>query len=179
MKYFLDWEFHDDSETIEPISVGIVCEDGRELYCELAFDTSRIEGDEWLMANVVPHLKEIHKREGGSWILGAGLMLEHEVATSILEFVDDEPEFWAYYADYDWVVTCHLFGTMMELPKHFPKLCMDLQQWWIQLGRPAVKPPDPVDAHDALADARWNRDLYNALADHASRWTLGSGFGRR
>lgn len=38
------------------------------------------------------------------------------------------PEFYAYYADYDWVVFCQLFGTMMQLPKGLPMYCIDLKQ---------------------------------------------------
>jgi len=166
MRYFIDWEFHDDGETIEPISLGIVAEDGRELYIELLFNTERVADDEWMMANVVPHLR--HVKYDGTWVCDvASSHTERSACAAILDFVDDEPEFWAYYADYDWVVTCHLFGTMMELPKTFPKICLDLQQWWIQLGKPeGVKPPDPTDAHHALADARWNRDLFHALTEY-------------
>lgn len=40
----------------------------------------------------------------------------------------NQPEFYAYYADYDWVVFCSLFGTMMDLPKGFPMYCKDLKQ---------------------------------------------------
>jgi hypothetical protein len=39
-----------------------------------------------------------------------------------------DPVFYAYYADYDWVVFCWLFGTMMDLPKGFPMYCKDLKQ---------------------------------------------------
>lgn len=38
------------------------------------------------------------------------------------------PEFYAYYADYDWVVFCQLFGRMIDLPKGFPMYCIDLKQ---------------------------------------------------
>lgn len=38
------------------------------------------------------------------------------------------PEFYAYYADYDWVVFCWLFGRMIDLPKGFPMYCRDLKQ---------------------------------------------------
>lgn len=37
-------------------------------------------------------------------------------------------EFYAYYADYDWVVFCWLFGKMMDLPNGFPMYCKDLKQ---------------------------------------------------
>ena len=39
-----------------------------------------------------------------------------------------EPEFYAYYADYDWVVFCSLFGRMIDLPAGFPMYCRDLKQ---------------------------------------------------
>jgi len=62
-----------------------------------------------------------------------------EIAKEIEEFVynpesvrpmgTEEPiEFYAYYADYDWVVFCWLFGKMIDLPKGFPMYCRDLKQ---------------------------------------------------
>jgi len=53
---------------------------------------------------------------------------------------DNELVFKAYFADYDWVLFCTIFGTMMDLPKGFPMYCVDLKQemdrkidhlWWI------------------------------------------------
>ena len=40
----------------------------------------------------------------------------------------NKPEFYAYYADYDWVVFCWLFGRMIDLPDDFPQYCIDLKQ---------------------------------------------------
>lgn len=31
-------------------------------------------------------------------------------------------------ADYDWVVLCQLYGTMMDLPKGWPMYCRDVKQ---------------------------------------------------
>jgi hypothetical protein len=89
------------------------------------------------------------------------------------------PEFYAYYADYDWVVFCWLFGKMNDLPDGFPKYCIDLKQ---ELDRKAVlyftdktleqnisyiknrnDYPKETNAHNALADARWNQELYNFI----------------
>lgn len=159
MRYFPDTEFLEDGKTIMPISLGIVAEDGRELYVEMQFDQARVEGHLWLRENVLPHLhwSPEDRLDGAA------------TAAAVLEFVgeDPAPEFWAYFADYDWVVICQIFGTMMRLPKAFPKFCMDLQQWYVQRGRPdGVKPPQPVDAHHALADARWNAQFYERLAAH-------------
>ena len=38
------------------------------------------------------------------------------------------PQFYGYYADYDWVVFCWLFGKMIDLPSGFPYYCKDLIQ---------------------------------------------------
>jgi hypothetical protein len=37
-------------------------------------------------------------------------------------------QFYGYYADYDWVLFCWLFGKMIDLPNGFPMYCRDLKQ---------------------------------------------------
>ena len=93
-------------------------------------------------------------------------MSRADIRSAIEVFVGDdlEPQFWAYYADYDWVVFCQLWGIMINLPEHFPKYCMDLKQAAIHLGRPEL-PKQSGTEHDALADARWNRDVWHFLED--------------
>ncbi len=63
-----------------------------------------------------------------------GLISRKSIASEVRMFCDPDkfgrPEFWAYYADYDWVVLCQLFGTMMDLPAHWPMFCMDIKQLW-------------------------------------------------
>ena len=105
-----------------------------------------------------------------------------------------KPEFYAYYADYDWVVFAQLFGSMINLPKGFPMYCKDLKQ---ELDRKAfkltiddlieldivedsyveyphkvnltdslrmlkthIKYPKQDNEHNALDDAKWNRELH-------------------
>ncbi len=149
MKYFLDTEFDENGETIVPISLALVSEGGEELYMEFDFEPGTC--NQWVLENVIPHLHcdRLHTRR--------------DAKLSILEFVggDEKPEFWAYFADYDWILFCQLFGRMVDLPHHFPHLCLDLQQEFIRLGRPDdVKPPPPSNAHNALADAKWNLDFH-------------------
>ena len=43
-------------------------------------------------------------------------------------------DFYGYFADYDWVVFCWLFGRMIDLPKGFPYFCMDLKQMMVERG---------------------------------------------
>lgn len=84
-----------------------------------------------------------------------------------------KPEFYAYYADYDWVVFCWLFGKMIELPKGFPYYCKDLKQILddkyemlleTEKATPNIKDlpnyPQQKNEHNALADAKWNKELF-------------------
>lgn len=96
-------------------------------------------------------------------------------------------EFYGYYADYDWVVFCSLFGRMIDLPKGFPMYCRDLKQMMDEKAESQVMQvemkhpnetrfetslrllkthpdfPKQTNEHDALADARWNKMLYEFL----------------
>lgn len=47
------------------------------------------------------------------------------------KYITENPiEFWGYFSDYDWVLFCTIFGTMMDLPSGFPMYCRDLKQWF-------------------------------------------------
>jgi hypothetical protein len=73
-----------------------------------------------------------------------------------------KPEIWAYYADYDHVVFCQLFGTMMDLPNGFPMYTKDIKQLCDDLGNPEL-PKQGSGEHNALADARHNQVMYQFL----------------
>lgn len=156
-RYFLDTEFIEDGRTIDLLSIALVCEDGRELYlCNRDCDTSRAGA--WVAANVLPLLP----KDPTAWAH------RKTIAHLVRDFVRPEPkpQFWAYYADYDWVAVCQLFGRMVDLPAHFPKFCMDLKQWSVMLGDVRL-PSQEHGEHDALEDARWNRRAYNFLDGRA------------
>jgi hypothetical protein len=159
MRFFLDTEFHEDGVTIDLISIALVCEDGRELYLvSNEFNYHRaVAMNPWLVLNVFAKLPPKE-----TWIP------RRAIRETILDFIGpDKPEFWAYFADYDWVVLCQLFGKMIDLPSGWPMYCLDLKQEMHRQGitKEAVKKalPLPENAHDALADARWNRDLWEVL----------------
>lgn len=119
------------------------------------------------------------------------------IAEEILVFCNphsasDKHEFYGYFADYDWVVFCWLFGSMMNLPKGFQKYCNDLKQTLdeivseksckdlgiymsekvpviddvisferkLSLVKGFADYPKQNNEHNALADARWNRELF-------------------
>jgi hypothetical protein len=159
MRYFYDTEFIEDGKTIDLISIGIVAEDGRRLYMESA-DCDFTKANEWVQQNVMTHLT------GPTYSKAT-------IATALRDFCNpdlySEPEFWGYYSAYDHVVLCQLFGTMMDLPKGWPYYTRDLRQWADSLG--ITKPLDQFVAaeteHHALADARWNQEVYRFLSRKA------------
>lgn len=75
-------------------------------------------------------------------------------------------EFYAYFADYDWVAFCWLFGRMIDLPKGFPMFAFDIQQQIEEYKidkELLLKEVPQINSHNALADARWNKKLYEFL----------------
>jgi hypothetical protein len=93
------------------------------------------------------------------------------------------PEFYAYYADYDWVAFCWLFGRMIDLPDGFPMYCRDLKQMldecymhqankhegmsrleaWLMDVKKYPAYPKQENEHNAIADARWNKRLHDFI----------------
>jgi hypothetical protein len=150
MRYFFDIEFIEDGKTIDLISIGVVSEDGREYYAESA-DADLSRANPWVHEHVFPHLRK-----------GPSLLSRELIARQITQFVGEKPEFWAYYADYDWVVLCQLYGRMVDLPPTWPKFCFDVKQLAVSLGNPKLEHVNGVE-HHALADARWVHRTYNWL----------------
>lgn len=160
MKYFFDTEFIEDGKTIDLISIGMVSEDGREFY-KCSTEAQLHRANEWVRSNVLVRLPSYAARQGMTDELVWSDRLT--IRKRLLEFIGDDanPEFWAYYADYDWVALCQLFGTMMDLPKAFPMYCRDLKQLSVTSGSPTH--PAQTGKHDALQDAKWNRELFDFL----------------
>jgi hypothetical protein len=157
MRYYLDTEFIEDGKTIDLISIGIVAEDGRCLYaCSTDADLSR--ADDWVRENVI---KQLPPRESTAW------KTREQIRDSIIRFVlcDNAIEFWAYFADYDWVAFCQLFGRMIDLPAGFPMFCRDVKQVAVELPESVtdqLKPKNDAE-HDALADASWTMKYHERL----------------
>jgi hypothetical protein len=153
MRFWFDTEFIEDGKTIDLLSIGIVSEDGREYYAEVA-ETDHSRASQWVKDNVIVHLQGNAKPRA-------------QIASEIVAFVGGEkPQFWAYYADYDWVALCQLYGTMMDLPKGWPMYCRDLKQRADEQGGGVRLPEQSGTEHHALADARWTRDAFEWLHRH-------------
>lgn len=141
---------------IELISIGILAEDGRKYYA-VSNELNPSLADDWVKKNVLwpiigesgiynrslqnlhgvteyskSAMKAVQKIKGKSTI---------EIRNDIVEFmgggcghfgpglfVPKDTEIYAYYADYDWVVFCSIFGRMIDLPSGMPMYCKDLKQ---------------------------------------------------
>lgn len=173
MKYFLDTEFIEYPGTIDLISIGIVAEDGREFYA-INKECNFSKASPWVKENVIDKFPKIKTDiySLGEGVRGIGVkevycppeyMSKNVIASGILGFIGDiKPEFWGYYADYDWVVFCWIFGTMMELPRKFPKYCNDIKQLCNSLDNPQLPKMEGQD-HNALDDARHHKKCYEFL----------------
>lgn len=175
-----DWEFLEDGVRIEPISIGMVAEDGRTYYAVNRLLASRslrgwrlrrrIRRHKWLMENVVPNLPQPH----GDWRLHmpqSWLFNYHDPAVKPMERIADEVmdfiretgpdvQLWANYGAYDHVCLAQLWGRMIDLPEGVPMFTNDIQQEARRLGIPwDGLPQQEGGEHNALADARHNQTV--------------------
>lgn len=183
MRYFFDTEFIEHTTGIQIISIGIYCEDGRSFYCESTSFDPRL-ADNWVKENVISKLQSHDRRfkafdhhklskESGAPIRGLRTCIckEYEIGDCVLNWIgsDHEPEFYAYYASYDWVVFARLFGRLITNPEHFPMWVIDLKQMMWERGLDKewkrATCPDPEGEHNALVDAMWNYNLYQKIIE--------------
>lgn len=182
-RYFIDTEFHEDGKCIDLISIGVVCGDGRTYYAvNREFNKVNLFDNPWLVEHVLPHLPVVKYKPNEPWSwanicedfsdpawktrkqirddLEAFIMLSVPSTDNDELLTVQKPQIWGYYADYDWIAVCQLFGTMMDLPGGWPKVCLDLKQLGDMLGIINFPQPAPDIEHHALSDAQWNYESF-------------------
>jgi hypothetical protein len=188
-RFWYDCEFVEDGVTIRLLSIGVVCEDGREFYAVNSGQSAMglAVQREWLRDNVLPYLPVIlTSPETAQGLISPpswrwewdkthpdyGRVRAHaEIAHELLAFLNPEecePELWAYYGSYDHVAYAQLFGAMVDLPAGLPQVTHELVQRWEDVGRPP-KPEQLAGQHNAIADARWNAALWQVCEEARSR----------
>lgn len=179
MRIYYDTEFIDTGTTIDLISIGMVREDGEELYC-VADDRdviTRAVEDEWLRKNVVPSLPVLVSGDRIFWDDNhpdrSKVMDRYQIMRSVRAFVltTKQPELWAWYGAYDHVAIAQLFGRMHDLPEGFPMCTFDLKQEHVRLGSPRL-PRQAEGEHNALQDARHNAYIAKFLKEHEATWAI-------
>lgn len=182
MKVWYDCEFLDDGRVIDLINIGMVAEDGRELYLQCTDSIKYLStANEWVKANVIPHLVKcpgffmvndlsMHHSIGHNCTFsGCPWYSRKEIAhlvETFLAFPDSnggKVELWGYYAAYDHVALAQLWGPMIDLPKGIPMFTHDLKQWCDGIGNPQL-PLQVEGEHNALEDARWNKSIHMFLS---------------
>lgn len=155
--WFFDTEFAENGRTIDLISIGVVNEARTRSYYAVSSEFDREACNDWVKVNVLPKLGDSKP------IARAQIAIDLK---SLFLGGETQPEIWGYFADYDWVVLCQLFGRMIDLPQGMPMFCMDLKQFMEdQAVARADLADDPTDAHNALADAEWIRAAHMRVED--------------
>ncbi len=152
-RWFMDTEFDENGSTIKLISIGLVSQN-TGFYACLSDGWREDDCNDWVKANVLPKLPP--RTAVTQWKTRA----EVAKALEYLLLRDGTPEIWAYYADYDWVAFCQLFGRMVDLPKGMPMYCRDLKQLMDSVGVVREQLPANESEHNAFADARWCREAW-------------------
>ncbi|MBE4783944.1 3'-5' exoribonuclease [Streptomyces caniscabiei] len=168
MRIFYDTEFIDDGTTIDLVSIGMVREDGAELYAVSSqFNVLKLQANPWLVENVwssLPSYKHpgtmrCHCGPGHLDTSSPDVRSRAQIANLVADFILDtpDPQLWAYYSAYDHVALAQLWGPMINLPRGIPMQSDDIVTEAKRLGlRPNDLPQQPDGLHNALADARHN-----------------------
>jgi hypothetical protein len=179
MKIWYDTEFLERGPElpISLISIGMVREDGAELYLINAeMPLSSVMRHPFVSTNVVPFLPVKFPNPGIIEWDEDNPEYRHcvrsrdEIARQVREFcneraADEETELWAYYGAWDHVVLSQTFGGMTDYLAVMPPAPFDVVQLWAELGYPlGVLPGQTAETqHHAFHDAVWARDAYLAL----------------
>ncbi|MFG3660228.1 hypothetical protein [Streptomyces sp. NPDC047706] len=176
-----DLEFLEDGRHIELISIGMVCDDGREYYAvNRDMPVRKIRKHKWLMENVVPGLPKGHGDQRihmpKRWLFHyADHRVKHRstIAAEVAAFIraaGPDVQLWANYGAYDHVALAQLWGPMIALPDGVPMFTHDIQQERARLGlRWDELPQQESGEHNALADARHNQFVRRWLAEQEAR----------
>ncbi|MDX2303994.1 MAG: 3'-5' exoribonuclease [Microscillaceae bacterium] len=155
MKIYIDTEFIEAPNHLELISIGMVKPTGDTYYAiSSEFDPNR--ASDWVKENVIQLLETDIERKTVA-------VIKEDIVAFIGYMI---PQFWAYFASFDWVLIQWMYGGMSKLPYNFPMYCRDLKQEIDRLQFPPEYFPENKNKHHALSDAHWNRALHLKLMEY-------------
>ena len=159
-RFFFDTEFIDASTPghvkVHLISIGVVAESGEKYYAVNKRAPLHL-ADNFVKEHIIPKLGPMRDRKTMPIIRDELALFIRSACAGLT------PEFYAYYADYDWTLFCSIFGGMLSLPKGWPMLCLDLKQEALRLQAPKL--PQPKNEHNALSDAEALLEGYKCLQE--------------
>jgi hypothetical protein len=153
--FFLDTEFVDDGRTIDLISIALVHESNASYYAVSSEFDPAAAGD-WVRQNVLPQVASTPK------------MPRRQIAEDLVAFVTKQSPgkpaiIHGWYASYDWVALCQLYGPMINLPNIYPKYIRDLKTH-VGAKNETQLPKKTQERHNALRDAQWIHEVYRHIA---------------
>ena len=187
MNIFFDTEFTGLHKDTTLISIGCVDENGRTFYAELAdYDESQV--DNWILENVVSHLKfantpqsepVINIYENGWEVYGDKKQVKEVLRDWLSKY--DSVQLVSDVCHYDMVLFIDLFGNAFDLPSNVNASCHDINQDiaadWDVTEREAFDMSREKllaitgaridgDKHNSLYDAKVIRAIYNEIIEH-------------
>lgn len=156
-RLYLDCEFDERRDHVALISIALVRDNGDEFYA-VSSKFNEAKCNPWVKEHVLPKLPPMAQRHSPA-----------RIAKDMKAFIGKpSPEVWTWYGAYDFVLFCWaLGGRMVDVPDGYPMAPMDLLQSMRERSIPHSRlPMQPIDAHSAIADARWTRDACVSLLKH-------------
>lgn len=182
MRIYFDTEFTGLQKNTSLVSIGLVSDDGKELYLEFT-DYVKEQCDEWIKDNVLNNtimsgdsdildivLDETNYHKGTKEEL-KGVLLHWLHQFDSVELVSD-------VCHYDMVLFIDIFGTAFDLPKNVCPVCYDINsdiakeynisvQEAFDMSRETIlQELDRVvkgSKHNSLYDAKVTKEIYNSL----------------
>lgn len=164
-RVFFDLEFTGLTQDADPVSLGMVSEDGTGFYAEFS-DYDRAKVTPWVKENVLSRLLFGAARGGGPRVEAGP---RDFVARKALAFLESQAtgacrvELWGDCPSYDWVLFCGLFGGALNLPACVHPYPMDLATYLRLMGLD----PDASREELAVANPSQNKNKHNAFHDAA------------
>jgi hypothetical protein len=155
MNIYLDTEFILTNNDIQLISIGLVKTSG-EAYYAISSEFEEKKASNWVKDNVLAQLEPDLEPKNLA-----------QIKTEIVDFIGYEMgKFWAYVNTYDWFLILQLYDGIPNLPYNFSFFCRELCQEIDRIKFPETLFPPKPQAHHALADALWAKDLHQQLIDY-------------
>lgn len=187
MKIFFDSEFTGLIQGTTLVSWGAISEDGDTFYATLN-DYDHTLVDDFLRANVLPHLRLVEDDESFGTIVKYSKGLRHDRSYSInrsqlrievedwLSHFNQPIEMWGDCCAYDWVLFCDLWGCALDVPKWISYMPRDLVTLLNVMGYdPDVSRQEFSGIkgilHNALADAVMIRECYKRVCVELKKQT--------
>lgn len=159
-RYWYDWEFDENGQTIKPISLGMVSEDGRELYLinETYFEQWRrklVSPNQWVIDNVLNKIPGEDRAVFGQPLSNFKHLVLNFISDHNRYLNREDIELWGHFASYDHVCLAQLWGRMIDLPKPIPMYTND-DMTIRGLQEPPTRPSNLLE-HNSLHDARYQK----------------------